>query len=172
VEKFLEEAGLGHIEIHLNEWNRNRDWKMVAASKTAAESAAMMLAMHETKVSMMCYYDARFGIGPYAGFFNGVTREPFATYYVFKAFGKLYALGDQVEITGDLGDDLYAMAATNGKERGILITNIGEDKEIETNLGRGYAAYLINEKNHMVKKRISVKNFKLKQCDTLFIEKV
>ncbi len=172
VEKFLEEAGLGHIEIHLNEWNRNRDWKMVAASKTAAESAAMMLAMHETKVSMMCYYDARIGIGPYAGFFNGVTREPFATYYVFKAFGKLYALGDQVEITGDLGDDLYAMAAANGKERGILITNIGEDKEIETNLGRGYAAYLINEKNHMVKKRISVKNFKLKQYDTLFIEKV
>jgi hypothetical protein len=132
----------------------------------------MMLAMHETKMTLMCYYDARFGLGPYAGFFNSVTREPFATYYVFKAYGKLYGLGNQVEVTGDIEDELYVMAAANGKEQGILLTNLGEDKEIETNLGRGYTAYLINEKNHMVKKRISVKNFKLKQYDTLFIEKV
>ena len=75
-------------------------------------------------------------------------------------------------LLGDLGNGLYALAATNGKERGILITNIGEDaKEIETNLGRGYTAYAIDEKHFMTKKRISVKKFTLKQYDTLYLEK-
>jgi hypothetical protein len=78
---------------------------------------------------------------------------------------------DQVEITGDLDDGLYAMAATNGRERGILITNIGEEKEIQTNLGRGYTVYRIDEKHFMTKTRVSVKHFKLKQYDTLYIEK-
>jgi hypothetical protein len=78
---------------------------------------------------------------------------------------------NQIEITGDLGDGLYAMAAANGLERGILITNIGEEKEIKTNLGRGYTAYRIDEKHFMTKTRVSVKNFKLKKYDTLYIEK-
>ena len=77
----------------------------------------------------------------------------------------------KVDVSGDLGDGLYAMAATNGKERGILITNIGAEKEIETNLGRGYIVYQIDEKHFMTKKRVSVKKFVLKQYDTLYIEK-
>jgi hypothetical protein len=63
------------------------------------------------------------------------------------------------------------MAATNGSDRGILITNIGEEKEIQTNLGRGYTVYRIDEKHFMTKTRVSVKHFKLKQYDTLYIEK-
>jgi hypothetical protein len=77
----------------------------------------------------------------------------------------------QVEVTGDLCDGLYAMAATDGSSRGILITNIGEEKTIETNLGRGYTAYQIDEKHFMTKKRVSLKSFKLKKYDTLYIEK-
>lgn len=119
----------------------------------------------------MCYYDARIDISVYGGLFNPMTYEPFCTYYSFKAFGKLYAMKNQIEVSGDLGDGLYAMAATNGCERGILITNIGEEKEIETNLGRGYTAYRIDEKHFMTKTRVSVKKFKLKQYDTLYIEK-
>ena len=74
-------------------------------------------------------------------------------------------------MTGDLGDGLYAMAATNGEKQGILITNIGDDKEIETNLGRGYTVYRIDEKHPMTKARLSVKSFKLRKFDTLYIEK-
>ena len=122
-------------------------------------------------MSVMCFYDARFDTSVYGGFFNPLTAEPFCTYYSFKAFGKLFAMENQIEITGDLGDGLYAMAATNGRERGILITNIGEEKELETNLGRGYTAYRIDEKHFMTKTRVSVKKFKLKQYDTLYIEK-
>ena len=123
-------------------------------------------------MSMMCYYDARIDISVYGGLFNPMTYEPYCTYYSLKAFGKFYAMENQVDVSGDLGDGLYAMAATNGKERGILIPNIGAEKEIETNLGRGYIVYQIDEKHFMTKKRVSVKKFVLKQYDTLYIEKI
>ena len=170
-EKLLADAGFPDIEIHLNEWNTNRTRDTRGTTKASADVAAMMMAMQNTKMSVMCFYDARFGTSVYGGFFNPLTAEPFCTYYSFKAFGKLFAMENQIEVTGDLGDGLYALAATNDKERGILITNIGEVKEIETNLGRGYTAYAIDEKHFMTKKRISAKRFKLKQYDTLYIEK-
>ena len=172
VERLLAEAGFPDAEIHLNEWNTDRTRETRGTTRAAADTAAMMISMQSTKMSVMCFYDAQFGTSVYAGLFNPTTREPYCTYYSLKAFGKLYAMGDQVEVTGDLGGGLYALAATNGKERGILITNIGEDpKEIETNLGRGYTAYAIDEKHFMTKKRISVKKFTLKQYDTLYLEK-
>ena len=170
-EKLFEEAGIHDVEFHLNEWNTNRTRDTRGTTKASADVAAMMIAMHKTKMSVMCFYDARFGTSVYAGFFNPLTAEPFCTYYSFKAFGKLYAMKDQVEVTGDLGDGLYAMAATDGERRGILITNIGEDKEIYTNLGRGYTVYRIDEKHYMTKTRVSVKSFKLRKYDTLYIEK-
>ena len=170
-ERILAEAGFHDIEIHLNEWNTDRTRETRGTTKASADVAAMMMAMHATKMSMMCYYDARVGISVYGGLFNPMTYEPYCTYYSFKAFGKLYAMEDQIEVTGDFDDGLYAMATTNGKEHGILITNIGEEKEIETNLGRGYTAHRIDEKHFMTKVRVSVKKFKLKQYDTLYIEK-
>ena len=78
---------------------------------------------------------------------------------------------DQTEVTGDFSDGLYVMAATDGERQGILITNIGDDKEIETNLGRGYTVYRIDEKHFMTKARVSVKSFNLRKNDTLYIEK-
>ena len=170
-EGLLADAGLDDIEIHLNEWNTNRTRDTRGTTKASADVAAMMMAMQATKMSVMCFYDARFGTSVYAGFFNPLTAKPFCTYYSFLAFGRLYALGNQVEVTGDLGDGLYAMAAKNGEKHGILITNIGIDKQIETNLGRGYTVYRIDEKHHMTKTRVSVKSFKLRRYDTLFIEK-
>ncbi len=170
-EKLLADAGFPDIEIHLNEWNTDRTRETRGTTKASADVAAMMMAMHDTKMSMMCYYDARFDTSVYGGLFNPLTAQPFCTYYSFKAFGQLYALENQIEVTGDFKDGLYAMAATNGTKHGILITNIGEEKEIETNLGRGYRVYAIDEKHFMTKKRISVKKFKLKQYDTLYIEK-
>ncbi len=169
-EKLLAEAGFPDIEIHLNEWNTDRTRETRGTTKASADVAAMMMAMQNTKMSVMCYYDARIGISVYGGLFNPLTFEPFCTYYSFKAFGKLYALGGQAEVTGDMGDGLYAMAATNGTERGILIANLGGEKVIETNLGRGYTAYRIDEKHFMTKKRISCKQFKLGEYETLYLE--
>ena len=44
---------------------------------------------------MLCYYDAKLTAGSYGGFFAPLTYKPTATYYVFKAYGELYALGNQ-----------------------------------------------------------------------------
>ena len=171
-EKILAEEGFPDIEIHLNEWNTDRTRETRGTTQASADVAALMIAMQETKMSVMCYYDARFSESVYAGFFNPLTRQPFCTYYSFKAFGKLYALGDQVKTVGSGKDGLYALAATDGKTRGVLITNIGEDKTVETDLGRGYVAYRIDEKHMMTKTRVSTKELKLKRFDTLYFEKI
>ncbi|MBP5428312.1 MAG: hypothetical protein J6Z04_03385 [Clostridia bacterium] len=170
-EKILSEEGFPDIEIHLNEWNTDRTLATRGTTKAAADVIAMMIAMQRTKMSLMCYYDARFSTSVYAGLFNPLTEQPFCTYYAFKAFGKLYALGNAVESTGD-GDGVYALAATDGKTRGVLITNIGEEKTVETDLGRGYTAYRIDEKHPLTKTRVSTKSVKLKQFDTLYFEKI
>ena len=170
-EKILAEEGFPDIEIHLNEWNTDRTLETRGTTRAAADVTAMMIAMQATKMSLMCYYDARFGTSVYAGFFNPLTEKPFCTLYAFKAFGKLYALGQEVETTGSDKDGLYALAATDGKTRGVLITNIGEEKTVETDLGAGYTAYRIDEKHFLTKTRVSTKSLKLKQYDTLYFEK-
>lgn len=170
-ENLLEKAGFNNIEIHLNEWNTDRTRDTRGTAKSAADVAAMMMAMHRTKMSVMCYYDARIDISVYGGLFNPMTYEAFCTYYSFKAFGNLYALENQIESTGDGEDGLYAMAATDGKKRGILIANIGDKKTVKTNLERGYTAYLIDEKHFMTKKKINAKSFKIKQYETWYLEK-
>ena len=170
-EKILAEEGFPDIEIHLNEWNTDRTLATRGTTKAAADVTAMMIAMHATKMSLMCYYDARFSTSVYAGFFNPLTEKPFCTLYAFKAFGKLYALGQEVETIGSGKDGLYALAATDGKTRGVLITNIGEEKTVETDLGAGYTAYRIDEKHFLTKTRVSTKSLKLKQFDTLYFEK-
>ena len=170
-ERLLAEEGFPDIEIHINEWNTDRTRETRGTTKAAADVSAMMIAMQKTKMSLMCFYDARFSTSVYAGLFSPMTEQPFCTYYAFKAFGKLYALGNAVEPTGD-GDGVYALAATDGKTKGVLIANIsGEEKTVETDLGRGYTAYRIDEKHMMTKTRITAKSIKLKQYDTLYLEK-
>ena len=171
-ERLLEEGGFPDVEIHLNEWNTDRTRETRGTTKASADVAAMMIAMHATKMSVMCYYDARFGTSVYGGLFNCLTTEPYCTYYSFKAFGKLYALGNAVDVAGDCGNDgLYALAATDGEKRGILITNIGEKKLVKTNLEPGYTAYLIDEKHMMTEKKLNCRQFTLQQYETLYLEK-
>ncbi len=169
-ERLLAEYGFPDVEIHLNEWNTNRTPDTRGTTKASADVAAMMIAMHKTKMSVMCFYDARIGLSVYGGLFEPTSLQPFCTYYSFKAFGKLYALGSEAEVTG-CGDGLYALAATDGESCGMLIANIGEEKEVETDLGRDFTAYAIDEKHFMTPKRISAKKFRMKQYDTIYFEK-
>ena len=170
-ERLLAEAGYPDIEIHLNEWNTDRTRETRGTTKASADVAAMMMAMHETKMSMMCFYDARFSTSVYGGLFNPLTAQPFCTYYSLKAFGNLYAMGEQVEVLGELEDGFYAMAAKNGDRRGILLTNIGEERTVETDLGSSYTVYRIDEKHPMTRTRVSLRSIRMKQYDTLYIEK-
>ena len=72
------------------------------------------------------------------------TFAPSNVYYVFKAFGELYALGSEVECSYSR-DGVLAVAATDDEKKSIAITNITEDVEIETDLSEDFAVYIIDE---------------------------
>ena len=171
VEDLLAEYGFCDVEIHLNEWNTDRTRETRGTSAASANVAAMMIAMQHTKMSVMCYYDARFSASVYAGFFNPLTAKPFCTYYSFVAYGNLYRLGSEVRVDG-AGDGLYALAASDGKERGVLITNTGKEKTVTTNLDETFDAYVIDLDRHMTKIDLSKASFTLAQNETLYLSAV
>lgn len=150
-EKTLEEYGFSGVEIHLNEWNNAASLAYRGTSFASARAAAMMIAMQtQTRQDMLCYYDARLGPSVYGGLFNPLNYKPLCTYYAFKAFGELYALGNSVECVCD-GEGVYALAAVSGdgKKKAVLLANTGEDIRVETALEDGMKAYRIDETHFM-----------------------
>lgn len=168
-EQKLDEAGLGDVEIHLNEWNPNPTREERGTSIACADATAMMCAMQDTKMHMMCFYDARIGISLYAGLFNPLTLQPFCTYYGFKAFGKLYELGTQIKSECD-GQGVYVTAATDDKKKGVLVVNLGEDTKITTNLNEDMTVYLIDEEHMFEETNLNATEFVLKQHQVVYIE--
>ena len=148
VEEHLALQGLADTEIHLNEWNPCPSPQTRGTAIAASNIAAMLCAMQNARMAMMCYYDARIGLGVYGGLFNPLTYAPFPTYYTLKAFGKLYRLGSQVEATWE-GSGLHVLAAAGDSGRGVLMTNLGPDTEVETNLNPDMTAYLIDDTHLM-----------------------
>ena len=168
-EKHLHKLGLDNVEMHLNEWNTNTKNEERGSSVSAANIAALMCGMQKTKANIMCYYDARIGVSRYGGMFNPLTYEPFCAYYCFKAFGKLYEMGTQIECECDNGF-VYTVAATNGNKNGILISNIGEDTEISLNCNADSKVYLIDEENMMTEIEANLQSFMLEKYKVLYIE--
>lgn len=169
VENKMEEYGLAHVELHLNEWNTNAKREERGESVASAMAAALMCAMQDTKMEMMCYYDARIGISVYGGLFNPLTFEPFCTYYSFKAFGNLYKLGTEIETSCD-NENVYVLGATDGEKTGILIANTGEDTEICINATCNVNAYIIDKEHLYEKTNINLNGFELKQHQVIYIE--
>lgn len=169
VEQRLDAAGLSDVEIHLNEWNTNARVNERGKSVASANTAAMMCVMQNTKMSMMCYYDARLGISMYGGMFNPMTYEPLCTYYTFKAFGNLYKLGTQVAAKSG-SKDVYVLAATDGEKYGVLISNTGKDTEIKLDAGKKMCGYLIDEDNYYKETDLDTASFTLKENQVIYLE--
>ena len=169
VEKRLDEAGLSDVEIHLNEWNTNARVAERGRSIASANTAAMMCAMQNTRMGLMCYYDARLGASMYGGMFNPMTYEPLCTYYVFKAFGNLYRLGDQVTAKCD-DKDVYVIAAEGDNGYGVLISNTGKCKEIRLDTDIRFTGYLIDENNFYKETDIDTASFTLKENQVIYLE--
>ena len=124
----LEKYGYGNVETHLNEWNTV--CKEKGTAHHGAEVAAMMLGMQNTRTDICCIYDMKMGCGDYMPLFDANTRKPVHAYYSMVAFNQLYKLGAQVSLECDM-QELYAVAATNGKKNAIVISNItGEEQEL------------------------------------------
>ncbi|MBR4769216.1 MAG: hypothetical protein IK088_09615 [Lachnospiraceae bacterium] len=117
----LERYGYGDLPTHLNEWN---PYHMEhGTAHHGAEVAAMMLGMqYEPAVHVMCIYDMRYIAGDYAPLFDAYHRPTYA-WYALAAFNKLYQLKGQAELQCDT-EDLYAVAATDGKKKALMMANL------------------------------------------------
>ncbi|MBQ8605836.1 MAG: hypothetical protein IJ408_03790 [Clostridia bacterium] len=165
----LEKYGFENTEAHLNEWNNAHSAEGRGTSYACAHATAMLLAMQDTKTYMLNFYDSRIGPSVYGGMFDPISYKPFCLYYGFKAFGELYTLGNQCECEIE-GEDIYAVAATDGKTKALLIANIGKTVTIETGLD-GFEVYLIDENHHIEKVEADSKTLRICENQVLFLKK-
>ncbi len=168
VEETLEKKGFKDIEIHLNEWNNAYERHYRGTSIAAARAAAMMCALHKTKMDIMCYYDARIGASMYGGLFDANFAVPVSTYYSFKAFGELYALGNCVESECD---GVYNLAAvsSDGTKKAVLLANTDEDATLSTELA-GMNAYLIEKDVFLEEIPFDGKTLDIKKDQTILLK--
>jgi len=164
IRKTLNEYGYDHIETHMNEWNLSHDRRInCGTSYASANTMAIMLAMQHKPTDMLMYYDAKYvSVSSYGGFYDAMTCEPSCVYYSFKAFGELYALGNEVECTSSQ-DGIYALAARDGEKKCIILSNIKEDCTVELDLPEGFCVFVIDKDHFIEKTDWNPCNFELKE---------
>lgn len=119
----LDKYGLTQTEHLCNEWNPGI--KLRGTLRDATNIAANMLALHETSISMMMYYDWRLHCA-YNGAINPLFFVPFKAFYSFKGFNELYRLGNQIMVETDekqVDERVYCMAAKGEDGIAIMLVN-------------------------------------------------
>jgi hypothetical protein len=81
----------------------------------------------------------------------------------------LYALKNQVECLEDQ-KGIYAIAATDGSTDAVLISNLGDDTQISTNLD-GFDVYLVDEEHMLEKIEMNSLNIEIKKYQVMLIKK-
>lgn len=131
--KKLNEYGFYKTESILNEWNTG-----IMARGTVNDCAAVaanILAMQNSSLDMLMYYDAKTD-SAYCGLYNPLyarlpvekEKRVFGVYHVFAAFNELYKLKSQVK-TEYGGKDIYAVAAFDGENGAVMITNASDKRK-------------------------------------------
>jgi hypothetical protein len=97
---------------------------------------------------MLMYYNFTANSG-YNGAVNTITAQPFKAYYSFYYFGQLYALGNRVECASDT-KKLYAMAATDGNKKAIVLCNhSSEPQTVKVSGAEGNATVYMTDETHV-----------------------
>lgn len=167
----LDKYGYENTESILNEWNMGINQR--GTLKDSVDISANILTLQNTSVDMLMYYDGQVH-GSYQGLFNPIVYEPFKAYYIFKAFSYLYELGTQVRVDNS-NDDIYCVAAKNGKNTAVMITNRGNDDEIFLKLlgidSDKFEIYRLNQEENMENSETYKKadTVMLKQYETILI---
>jgi hypothetical protein len=162
--------GYDGLETHLNEWNNAHEKRLNGTSYAASGVAAMMCAMQNGPTDVLNYYDSRITASNYCGLFDPMTNQPVSTYYALAAFGELYALGQQVQCDVT-EEDVYAVAATDGEKKALLLTNYTEvEKLLVTGLDDTFTVYLIDQTHHMEKTDLQAATLKLDAYQTVLIK--
>lgn len=134
----LEEYGLGNVETWLNEWlPRPCVAERLGTAEQAADIAAVLIGMQNSKLWGACIYDARCGVSSYAPLFNPQTRKPHKAYYAFYDFNELVKCGGRaVKTTVEGATGLWVTAAKGEKGAAVMLAN-NSDKAIPLALGLG-----------------------------------
>ena len=175
VRKCLNDAGYTETESILDEYNCFEDFEdnyapsvlNVISMHGAAYTAACMAEGQASDVNMLMYYDT----APcyFNGLFSLYTMKPLKGYYPFVMFSKLYELEGNAECVSD-NEHVYAVAATNGEKRCVMITHYRWDKakndeavEVVLNgVSDGeWIAEFLDEERTMEKQTVSAVNGKL-----------
>jgi hypothetical protein len=149
IRKYLDDNGFFATESHLNEYDPYPERENTAFHSSAV--AAMLLAMQNEGVDLMCIYDMRWFATIYAPLFNYKTGTPSGSYYSLAAFNELYKLEDSVALDCD-EEGVYAVCASSGGQSALMIANVS-GKSVELQIEGAdleNAKYLIiNETRHL-----------------------
>ena len=150
IQEILNANGYTETEQVLDEWNYVESWnhqprsfrKLIGATG-AAFCGAFMIALQPTPTTVAAYFEADV-IKEWCGIFqvkdmaigqtsperrlkrDGGCLEPRKPFYAFKAFGKLLALGAEVESVCE-DEGVYVLAAKNEKEKAIMLVSYRSD---------------------------------------------
>ena len=70
-------------------------------------------------------------------------------------------LKNEVQSDAD-GEGLYALAATDGTDRALLVVNHSDaEQTVQTNLGDGFTAYLVDETSYLKEVPLCAASFTL-----------
>ena len=133
VREKLDEKGFTETEHMLNEWNRMyadvpENYEEMQNQKGASFCAQAYAIMQESSLDKAMYYDA-YPARRYCGLYTFPGYRPTKTYYSFYAFNRLYRLGDCVGVKVFGEEQASAMAATDGKNKAILLANYSENEQ-------------------------------------------
>ena len=131
--EIVDKYGQSQAELILNEWNYVKgwagdDWAYTLRSEKGLKGASfitgVMCAGQKEPLDMLMYYDARpCGMN---GMFGTDTFEKLKGYYPIAYFSNLLDLGTYVKDECS-ENDIYACAATNGKDGALLLTYFNDD---------------------------------------------
>ncbi len=125
VRETLDSYGFTETESHLNEWNVNAEGNGFAEKHSMVggsfNTAVMCMLQNTPYVDKALYYDFR-AASKYNGFLDQNDGAVCPPWYSFVAFGRLYELGEAVQITGG-GEGIYATAACGKDGKAVLIGN-------------------------------------------------
>jgi len=161
VKQTLDRYGFTETEKIDAEWNcticdiqtddtRTQYYINMRNNKGASHAAGALYEMQRNPVDSAMYYDTQLWL-EYGGLFEVPSLEPSKTYYAFKQFGELYALGNAAACTQE--DKIFTCAAT-GEYDLLAVSNIGDtDTDISVRLnnahGKRAALYILDSEHNL-----------------------
>ena len=83
----------------------------------------------------------------------------------------LYKMGNQASLECD-SKKVFALAATNGEEYSVLITNVsGKEETVAVNVDSDFRAYLIDEEHMLTPIDITPDSFTLEENQVILLKK-